>query len=513
MFAKRYPPEELIEIIAAQSYSPEIVSYVKKVDHHPTLGKYLAAKPKLGVTGTIAKDYVDATTPHAIPYISTKQVKGLHAYIEDAKYISKEADIKWKKCRVDDGDIVINKSGDVGAAAVLCCQPYKYANSVSDIISIKLSKPASIDRDFLVVYLNSPFGQKQLQRLSGGAIFSHVSLHAIPHINVFTANAQAQKYIGDKVRQAERLRTWAKVIEAGVNEYHQALIPSQAGLDFSKRVRIVSPARMSERLDAHFYPGVVDEYLRQNQGNFKALGKLCTSIYNGQTQPKTDQANLCKQITVTNLSSSFLGGTPRDVMTPGKKDKFLKPYDILMCNAAHNKSYIGKDLTYVHLDAPILPSTEVMTIRVDRNQLPASYVRSYLLSKLGNVQIQSTIRGITAHSYPGDMALLDIYIPTVSDSDRETWFACDDKLALAGKACEAATKLTSAAKFFVETLIEGQIEENLMIAAHEGLQSGNDSLDRDILSRLKANGMDGNGQLLFADLDELYRLLALAAED
>jgi len=98
MFAKRYPPEELIEIIAAQSYSPEIVSYVTKVAHHPTLQKYLKMKPKLGVTGTIAKDYVDATTPNAVPYISTKQVNGLHAYIDDAKYISKEADIEWKKC-------------------------------------------------------------------------------------------------------------------------------------------------------------------------------------------------------------------------------------------------------------------------------------------------------------------------------------------------------------------------------------------------------------------------------
>ncbi|WP_124102075.1 hypothetical protein [Pseudomonas aeruginosa] len=97
-----------------------------------------------------------------------------------------------EKCRVDDGDIVINKSGDVGAAAVLCCAPYKYVNSVSDIISIKLSETAPVDRDFLVVYLNSPYGQKQLQRLSGGAIFSHVSLHAIPHINVYAADVLAQ---------------------------------------------------------------------------------------------------------------------------------------------------------------------------------------------------------------------------------------------------------------------------------------------------------------------------------
>ena len=35
MFAKRYRPDELIEIIAAQSYSPEIVAYVKRLRINP----------------------------------------------------------------------------------------------------------------------------------------------------------------------------------------------------------------------------------------------------------------------------------------------------------------------------------------------------------------------------------------------------------------------------------------------------------------------------------------------
>lgn len=321
-----------------------------------------------------------------------------------------------------------------------------------------------------------------------------------------------KKYIGDKVRQAERLRAWANLAESSVTRHHQALVPSQLTLNFAKRVRLVSPVRMSERLDAHFYPGVVDDYLRLHQGKFKPLGKLCTTIYNGQTQSETSSANSCKQITVTNLSSSFLGGTPRDVEMPGKKEKFLKPYDILMCNAAHNKAYIGKDLTFVHSEAAILPSTEVMTLRVDRNQVPASYVRAYLLTKLGYVQIQSTIRGITAHSYPDDMALLDIFVPELEDKYKEEWFACDEKLALAGKACEIATQLTNAAKSLVEALIEGQLAEADLIAAEQALQAGNDQPDRQILNRLKTDGVDGRGQALFSDIDQLYRLLEQANE-
>lgn len=371
----------------------------------------------------------------------------------------------------------------------------------------------NIDTHYVCAFFKSHDGYQLLLAAQKVTAQPTIGTTEIGSTEIPTPDALVQKYIGDKVRQAELLRAWAKLAETQVNQYHQKLVPQQTGLNFAKRVRVVSIARMSERLDAHFYPGVVDEYLRLHQGKFKQLGKLCVNIYNGQTQPETDSSNSCKQITVTNLSSSFLGGIPRDVEAPGKQEKFLKAYDILMCNAAHNKTYIGKDLTFMHSEAAILPSTEVMTIRVDRDQVPASYVRAYLLTKLGYVQIQSTIRGITAHSYPDDMALLDIYIPEVADRDKAEWFACDEKLALAGKACEVATQLTHTAKLLVEALIEGQLTETELIAAEQALQAGNDEFDRRILNRLKTDRVDGQGQALFGDLDELYHLLKQAEGD
>ena len=427
---------------------------------------------------------------------------------DDAASISKNQFEENQRCKLRVNDIVVAIGGYIGNAAVVVNQ----CEAVIGQHSAVLPEPEQVSADsrFLVAYLNSKFAEAIFSRYVSGTVQAGINLEDLRDLPAPSPNSTVQKYIGDKVRQAERLRAWAKLAESHVNQYHQALVPQQTGLDFAKRVRVVSQARMSERLDAHFYPGVVDEYLRLHQGKFKALGKLCTTVYNGQTQPETDSSQSCKQITVTNLSSSFLGGSPRDVEAPGKKEKFLKAYDILMCNAAHNKSYIGKDLTFVHSEAAILPSTEVMTIRVDRNQVPASYVRAYLLTKLGYVQIQSTIRGITAHSYPDDMALLDIYVPDVADKDKEEWFVCDEKLALAGQACEVATQLTNVAKILVEELIEGQITEAQLMAAEQALQAGNDALDRKILSRLKADGIDGEGPALFSDLDELYRLLALA---
>lgn len=504
---------QLEDRLDAEFYNPEALKTVQKIDglgKTKRLGQIISDGYRVVYHGT---DSINGIAEEKLlPFLSPTQ-------IDDQGNIDFSSVDKLPLYYKDDypkglavaGELLIEVKGNVSKVGVVPEEFPKYLMVSGSLY--KASFNAETNSRYVLAFLKSKHGQVLKNRLTSNTIINYIAKDALYSIPLFVAEANVQKYIGDKVRQAERLRAWAKLAESHVNQYHQALVPQQTGLDFAKRVRVVSPARMSERLDAHFYPGVVDEYLRLHQGKFKPLGKLSATIYNGQTQPETDSSHSCKQITVTNLSSSFLGGSPRDVEAPGKKEKFLNAYDILMCNAAHNKSYIGKDLTFVHSEAAILPSTEVMTIRVDRNQVPASYVRAYLLTKLGYVQIQSTIRGITAHSYPDDMALLDIYVPDVADKDKEEWFACDEKLALAGKACQVATQLTNAAKLLVEALIEGQLTEAELIAAEQALQAGNDQLDRRVLNRLKVDGIDGQGPALFGDLDELYHLLTQAEGD
>lgn len=512
MFAKRYRPDELIEIIAAQSYSPEIVAYVKKVEHQPTLAHYLKSKPKLGVTGTIAKDYVEATTPNAVPYISTKQVKGLHAYIEDAKYISKEADIEWKKCRVDDGDIVINKSGDVGAAAVLCCAPYKYANSVSDIISIKLSETAPIDRDFLVVYLNSPFGQKQLQRLSGGAIFSHVSLHAIPHINVYAADVLAQKYIGDKVRQAERLRAWANTLNVSVAAHFSDRVknPLSPRVSWVAKKEDLDPYRINPKQ----YDPVVLDLIQRAKDECARLDPLSALVGTRQIAG---------------------GATPKGAQYFDKGILFarvqnVKPLRLDMSDAVYINQFADEELARSRCAADDIiltitgyPGTASLVTEEDlpvninqhsvrfniKDGVDPGYVCAALNSKFLKYQVDRLAIGGTrdALDYPSVGRLL---IPRY-EADVETTIG--EQARYVNAAIKLSQRLTNAAKLLVEALIEGQLTEAELIAAEQALQAGNDQFDRRILNRLKNDGVDGQGPALFGDLDELYHLLKQAEGD
>lgn len=506
MFAKRYRPDELIEIIAAQSYSPEIVAYVKKVENQPKLAKYLKSKPKLGVTGTIAKDYVEAKTPNAVPYISTKQVKGLHAYIEDAKYISKEADIEWKKCRVDDGDIVINKSGDVGAAAVLCCAPYKYANSVSDIISIKLSETAPVDRDFLVVYLNSPYGQKQLQRLSGGAIFSHVSLHAIPHINVFAADVLVQKYIGDKVRKAERLRAWAKARGEAIEALASNEAIESACATTEKQYNRPQLDDLSHRLDPKYYGTRAVAVFRQAKALGKPLSSFVKGIANG-FEERVFFNHGRDYVTVTEVSSGRLdlSSAPKISHTTEVPDKAIIHE---RCALVVRTGSIGTVVKIDARDRGAVISSHLIRLEF-ADEADAAAVAAYLSSPAGKV-LQHKISYGAVQPQIGQDELLALPIPKfILDAKEQILTLVTEQ----ESAIRASKSLTTTAKYLVEALIEGQLTEAELLTAERALQAGNDRLDRFIMSRLNTDGIDGQGPALFGDLDVLYRVLTLAEGD
>jgi restriction endonuclease S subunit len=210
MYSSFVNSEDLIDILAPGSYSPEILEATHATRGCPLLGPMLAGDPRLGITGTIQNAYVSEDYPGAVPYITTKQIDGPTVYPVDCKFIHKEADKVWAKCRVLDGDILICKSGKVGSAGLLRTLGYSHCNSVSDVINIRLSQSCRIDPYYLVLFLNSRWGQSQLQQQSGGAVFDHVSIYAIPELRIKSHDPETLCAIGNKVRKAERLRELAE---------------------------------------------------------------------------------------------------------------------------------------------------------------------------------------------------------------------------------------------------------------------------------------------------------------
>ncbi|EGR2414869.1 type I restriction-modification system, S subunit, putative [Vibrio cholerae] len=505
--------QEIDDRLDAEYYNPAALSTLKKMENKGTVttfGSLVNEGYRVVYHGTDSINGLKDS--ELLPFLSPTQIDPNGAIsFDDADKLPLYYKERYPKGLAKVGEILVEVKGNVSKVGIV---PLDFPKNL--MISGSLYKatldPKRADSHYVLAFLKSRHGQILKNRLTSNTIINYIAKDALYSIPVIEFGEKAQKYIGDKVRQAEQLRAWAKRLEDAVYRYHSQFIPDQEHLDFNKKTRMVSVKRMTERLDAHFYPGVVEQYLIAHPGKFESVSALTSAIYNGQTQPESSE-EFCEQITVAHLSASFVKGQPRKVKAPAKNNKFVKPHDILMCNAAHNKSYIGRDLTYVHTDKELLPSTEVMTTRIDRDQVPASYVRAYLLSRLGYVKIQSTIRGITAHSYPDDVALLDIYIPEVEPSKKEEWFKQDDLLVQAGFAVELAQLLTSSAKILVEALIEGQLTEQQLVQAQQTLDDGDNSFDQAILSKLSSEGYAIEGATpLFSDIDELYRLLESATQ-
>lgn len=431
-----------------------------------------------------------------------ERFEGMFVSAKDCDPVGEEMFHEFGRAEAIDGDLLVAIGGYVGRPALLRVEDGLRVVVNRHLARVRIDK-ARADSGWVLAYFSSARGERQLTREITGSVQAGINLCDLRLVDVPLPSVEAQRYIGDKVRQAERLRERARRLEAAVATTHAQYIVPPTGIDFAKRTRRLSRRSLTERLDAHFYPSAVEQYFRQLGSPTRSLERLCSLVVNGQSQPEAQEG--VRQATVANLGRSFVEGPLRTVVRPGDGSRALAPHDLLLCNAAHNKSYIGRDVAYSQVEGPY-PSTEVMVVRVDRTQIPASFVRHYLKTEIGYLQVQSTIRGITAHSYPTDVKLLEIPIPAVPGVDRDAWFATDDQMLAAGRCFDAARVLANVARTLVEHLIDGRLNEADLVAAQKALQAGDRSTDCEILRGLR-HGDAPDAKPLIADIDALYALL------
>ena len=448
-----------------------------------------------------------------VPFLTSDDLSddGCFVNLNAKRRVSPEFAAEYPNGRLRGNELLVKVKGPNQTTAYNAHDPNREI-LVSGTIWGAIVDLESVDPHYLVAALTCPYGATARTRLRTNTNVEFLAPEDLVGVLLpWPSQRLSQRYIGDKVRQAERLRERARTLEADVAGIHAQYTVQPTGIDFAKRTRRLAARSLTERLDAHFYPSAVEQYFQHFNLATQSLNRLCLLVANGQSQPESAEGE--RQATVTNLGQSFVDGLMRTVQRPTDGAPTLAPHDLLLCNAAHEKSYIGRDITYSQVDGPF-PSTEVMVVRVDRTQIPASFVRHHLKTHIGFLQVQSTIRGITAHSYPSDMKLIEIPIPRVLEAERPAWFATDDMMLQAGRCFDLANVLTSAAKALVEGLIERKVTEAELVTAQEALESGDDTVDRALLRRLTRRGFDLPGQPpLFPDLDALYALLAQAGEE
>ncbi|MBG1270467.1 hypothetical protein F8S12_30880 [Nostoc sp. WHI] len=140
-----------------------------------------------------------------IPFLSTRHIR--HGGIDwnDLKFISPDdAEIQWKKCRPQQGDILYTKGGTTGIAATV---DFDEPFAVWVHVALLKTNKNKVELKWLENMLNSSFCYQQSQRLTHGIANRDLGLKRMVGIEMFLPPLPLQQEFAQRVEAVEKLKT------------------------------------------------------------------------------------------------------------------------------------------------------------------------------------------------------------------------------------------------------------------------------------------------------------------
>jgi len=500
----RVSPGDIGLLLSAQSYRPEITQAIR------TLKTFKWAPLQELVRNTISPG------PHPVyggtyPCLKTKNVNELLADLEPADYADISGINNLNKVQVECGDLLINLTGagSIGRVSVYYGNDLPITNQ--HIARMGVKEP--YDEGYVASFLRSWWGERALEQGVAGSTgqINMVNDH-VRSIPVILFKEPVQKYIGDKVRQAERLRAWATRLEENIASHFSSLVENPLASKVSWWA--TKQDLDSYRINPKQYDPVVLDLLKRAEQSGVRLQSLSDLVGErkvaGGATPKGaryfDKGVLFAR--VQNVKPLRLDLSDAVYIDKAADEELARSRCVADDIILTITGYPGTASLVTEEDLPV--NINQHSVRFDiKPDVGTGFVCAALNSEFLKYQVDRLAIGGTrdALDYPSVGRLL---IPRFAAKTEQE---IDDKARNVVAAIKLAQRLTNVAKQLVEALIEGQLDESLLKAAQILLEEGNDSIDRSILNRLKTDGIDGSGQPLFTDLDELYRLLSQAQED
>ena len=423
----------------------------------PNNPEYASEWVKKGIFDMPAKFYLKKRE-EGIPFIRISNIKLLEFDTTDLVYIPKEIHKKEIKTELNKGDIVISKIGSIGNIGIIN-EELSPCNFSQNNIGIKMN--GKIDSHYLATYMISKYCLFQLHRYSTIQVQSKLNLSDIRNLIVPIPSPEIQKYIGDKVRKAEELREEAKRLKKEAEE----IIYKKLGniiLEDEKNytANYIREKDIFERIDSEYYKEKyfrLQKQLKSKGFSLKTLDELCDSnIFNGRTYKTTNKKRKYMNIGVGELGDWFiLENGDKYIDENINTNYLLDRYSIIWGNSAHLAKYIGEKVN-INLETNLyVPTTEITCIKPNLDKINPYYLFLYMKSNWGYYQIQRTVKGMTAHSYPEDVS--KIIVP-ILDFSLEELNVMKSAVELGYRYTKESKQLIQEAKQDVEDLIEGNFD-------------------------------------------------------
>lgn len=492
----------LVERLDPNFYQPSLVENDKLIKSKGWVElQSLYEASGIGNTSAVERYYSEAAD--SIPYISGKVIKSFNIDLDECQRISLDSHKnELTKSALKPTDVLVIRKGDMGNACVVPSEVNE-ANCSSEVIYLKMK--ASSDPFYLVSYLNCDQGQKAFKRLGRGTIIPGVSLLDVPRLPIPKVSEFVQKYIGDKVRQAEQLRAWAKLLRTSVDAHLNSLnLPINEPPALLNRV---SAQTMEDRLDPRpyrtHYLCLVREIEKLPHDSISTLVELASGCPVSSNDFLENSG--IPLVRIRNIGfDDFIGldtGVSQDVYQDATKYQAKDKMIVVGMDGIFRSQFFISD------ELPMLVNQRVAML--SPQNIRGELLTHWLNRPEGQMQLnQWAVKTTVEHTSLSDIGR--VLIPRL-DKSLENKLA--DYLLNARLAYRYAKFLTQVAKTLVEALIEGQLTEQQLIQAQQALEDGDNSFDQAILSKLSAEGYAIEGATpLFSDVDELYSLLEEAAQ-
>lgn len=428
-----------------------------------------------------------------VPLFRVANVGEFQVNTENLAHLDEAVHAELSASEVRPGDLLIVKAS-VGEKICKIPDWIPRANITQHIIAIRPNGTA--DTDFLSAFLFSRYGRLQLERYSLGSIIQYLGVIDARSVLIPRWKNTCQRYLGDKIRQAERLRAWAKSLEkAFFSELRHAFPDAYTNRKSTNKHTRITPADIVYTLN----PGAFEEErLRVQKYLIANEGRLLQAIATISASTTTDYASETNYIGLDAIASNSCQLRPETVAVAGVlgASRLLAEGPIV----SKLRPYLNK-VSYVPawLKGSV-GSTELLCLSPKHN-VSGWYLYGVLKSEATLKQLRPLASGAT-HPRIDQSDLLHVVCPMHTEQQRLGALLED-----AQSAYFNAGYLTTAAKLLVEALIEGQITESDLINAQQALEAGDAGPDRAILARLRTDGLDGNEAPLFPDLDRIAALL------
>lgn len=442
-----------------------------------------------------------------VPYFKAESLGTPLVRTDGLSFVTSTTHKLLTKSQVKAGDLVVATSGTIGPCAVVPHWMHA-ANSNQDTIKIR-PLDAGYDSHFVGAWFSSTYMQEFMKREGGGAVQHHLYLYNFKQLPILKLALKSQQYIGEKVRQAERLRANARICAENARVIFDQKLNFRE-YDFINRLhRRVSSKLLADRLDLNFNSPnrlAILEHINNLHLDFATIEQLCEVSAMIGWKGLTTEHYTEKGPWLLRGFEFDDGVIDFDALTCIEKVKYEEQPQIHFQKgdvAMTKDGTIGRAIVIPNLSNQMAAGSTVARLRILNFSAISPYYLEFCINHpILQIQILGFATGM-AQPHITQEWIQRLLIPRIPEES-----IIGDSVRQHHVQMEMSNLLIEVAKLLVEALVECKITEDELIEAQNRLEKGDASREKAIFRRLFEGGLDATDtRPLFPDLDSYYETL------